>query len=110
MPESSASSLFLLFLGETAGGRDCADAVASETSSFSSDPADFRDSAGSFANEGASGLSSEITALSSTSPPSGRGGSETRFGWFYIKIREDVKKGVTTKIARQEQIKRQCLP
>jgi hypothetical protein len=33
--------------------------------------------------------------LSSTSPPSGRGGSETRFGWFYIKTGEDVKKGVT---------------
>jgi hypothetical protein len=33
-------------------------------------------------------------ALSSTSPPSGSGGSETRFGWFYTKKNtgEDVKK------------------
>jgi hypothetical protein len=92
VPESSASFLFLLFFGETAGGGDCADAVASEASSYSSDPADFRDSVGSLAKEGASWLSSEITALSSTSPPSGRGGSETRFGWFCIKIKKDVKK------------------
>jgi hypothetical protein len=88
VPESSASFLFLLFLGETAGGGDCADAVPSEAASFSEDPADFRESTGSFTKEGASWLSSVTTALSSTSPPSGRGGSETRFGWFCTKKKQ----------------------
>ena len=40
VPESATSSLFLLFLGETAEGRECVDAVASE-SSLSEEAADF---------------------------------------------------------------------
>jgi hypothetical protein len=40
VPESSTSSLFLLFLGETAGGRECVEAVASESASFSEEAAD----------------------------------------------------------------------
>jgi hypothetical protein len=94
VPESSTSVLFLLFFGETAGGGDCADVVASEAASFSEDPADFREPAGSFSKEGASWLSSVTTARSSTSPPSGRGGSETRSGWFYTKTKGGVNKRV----------------
>jgi hypothetical protein len=90
-----------LFLGETAGGGDCADAVPSEAASFSIDPADFRESAGSFTKEGASWLSSVTTALSSTSPSSGRGGSETGFVWFYIKQGKMSIKRNYRKMARQ---------
>jgi hypothetical protein len=75
--------------------------VSSEAASFSADPADFRESAGSFTKEEASWLSLEITALSSTSPPSGRGGSETRFGWFCIKRGKDIRKEQTMQKARQ---------
>jgi hypothetical protein len=93
VPESLTLFLFLLPFGETAGGGDCADAVPSE------EPADFRESTGSFTKEGASWLSSVRIALSSTSPPSGRGGSETRFGWFYKrkKQRRMLKKKSTRK-------------
>jgi hypothetical protein len=101
VPESSTSALFLLFFGETAGGGDCADVVASEAASFSEDPADFREPAGSLSKEGASWLSSVTTARSSTSPPSGRGGSETRFGWFYTKTRGGVNKRITQSMAKQ---------
>jgi hypothetical protein len=70
-------------LGEIAGGGDWAEVVSSEAA----DPADLLDSAGSFTNEGASWLSSVTTALSSTSPPSGRGGSESMEGWFCQNIK-----------------------
>jgi hypothetical protein len=40
VPESSTSFLFLLFFGETAGGRECVEAVASESTSFSEEAAD----------------------------------------------------------------------
>ena len=40
VPESSASPLFLLFLGEAAEGMECADSEASDAVSLSEEAAD----------------------------------------------------------------------
>ena len=82
---STASSLFLLLLGEAAEGGEHVEEVASASASFSEDAADFRENAASLSGRDVAWLSSVTTSLSSTSPPSGRGGRGDAVAWFYSK-------------------------